>query len=246
MKRSFLMSTAVAALLACAGYAFAQTSGGSQAPGGSSQAPQASPSQSGGSMGQGAPGSDMKGGADMKKMPSGSAETKGEMKGEGKSSGAAEMKGDTKHGASEPGKSDRTGTAEQQKQDRAQKSGQSTEQQKQSTEQQKQSTEQQKQSTEQQKQNTGTGGSASANLTTEQQTRIRTVIKERSEVKAVTNVNFDISIHAHVPRTVHLYPLPAAVVEVHPAWRGHQFILVRDEILVIDPRTMLIIAIIPA
>jgi hypothetical protein len=240
MKRSFLMSTAAAALLACVGYAFAQTSGGSQAPGGSSQAPQASPSQ-------GAPGSsDTKGGADMKKMPSGSAETKGEMKGEGKSSGAAEMKGDTKHGASESGKSDRTGTAEQQKQDRAQKSGQSTEQQKQSTEQQKQSTEQQKQSTEQQKQNTGTGGAASANLTTEQQTRIRTVIKERSDVKAVTNVNFDISIHATVPRTVHLYALPAAVVEVHPAWRGYEFILVRDEIIVVDPRTMLIVAIIPA
>jgi hypothetical protein len=237
MKRSFLMSTAAAALIACSGYAFAQTSGGSQAPGGSSQAPQATPSQGGGSMSPGSPGSDMKGGADMKRMPSGSAETKGEMKGEGKSSGAAEMKGDTKQGASESGKSDRTGTAEQQK-DRAQKSGQSTEQQKQSTEQQKQSTEQQKQP--------GTDGAASANLTTDQQTRIRTVIKERSEVKAVTNVNFNISIRAPVPRTVHLYPLPTAVIEVHPAWRGYQFILVRDEIVVVDPRTMLIVAVIPA
>jgi hypothetical protein len=236
MKRSFLMSTAAAALIACGGYAFAQTGGGSQAPGGSSQAPQASPSQSGGSMSQGAPGSDTKGGADMKKMPSGSAETKGEMKGEGKSSGAAEMKGDTKQGASETGKSDRTGTAEQQK-DRAQKSGQSTEQQKQSTEQPKQSTEQQK---------TGTDGAASANLSTDQQTRIRTVIKERSDVKAVTNVNFNISIRAPVPRTVTLYPLPPAVVEVHPAWRGYRFILVRDEIVVVDPGTMLIVAVIPA
>jgi hypothetical protein len=65
-------------------------------------------------------------------------------------------------------------------------------------------------------------------------------------VKAVTNVNFSISIRAPVPRTVHLYPLPTAVIEVHPAWRGYQFILVRDEIVVVDPRTMLIVAVIPA
>jgi hypothetical protein len=165
------------------------------------------------------------------------------------------MKGgsDTRHGAAENGKSDRTGTAEQHRQNRnAQQNsepgsrtqrGQSSEQQKQSTEQQKQPTDQRNQTTQQ---NMGTGGSATANLTTEQQTRIRTVIKERSDVKAVTNVNFDISVHAQVPRTVHLYPLPSAVVEVHPAWRGYEFILVRDEIVVVDPRTMLIVAVIPA
>jgi hypothetical protein len=177
-------------------------------------------------------------------MPPGSAETKGEP-GSRPSTGAAEMKGDTKQGASESGKSDRTGTAEQQRQDRnAQQRGQSTEQQKQSTEQQRgQSTDQRNQTTQQ---NMGTGGSASANLTTDQQTRIRTVIKERSDVKAVTNVNFDISIRAPVPRTVTLHPLPAAVVEVHPAWRGYRFILVRDEIVVVDPGTMLIVAVIPA
>jgi hypothetical protein len=45
---------------------------------------------------------------------------------------------------------------------------------------------------------------------------------------------------------VHLYPLPVEVVEVYPEWRGFDYILVGDEIVVINPRTHDIVAIIEA
>jgi hypothetical protein len=36
------------------------------------------------------------------------------------------------------------------------------------------------------------------------------------------------------------------VYEVYPAWRGYQFILVGDEIIIVNPRTFEIVAVIEA
>jgi hypothetical protein len=98
------------------------------------------------------------------------------------------------------------------------------------------------------KSTTGQGAAASqgaAKLNTEQRTKITTVIKEQ-KVQPVTNVNFSVSVGTRVPRAVHLHPLPAPVIAVYPAWRGFEFILVGDEIVVIDPGTLEIVAVIPA
>ena len=86
---------------------------------------------------------------------------------------------------------------------------------------------------------------AAANLSVEQRTKISAAIKQQNVLRAA-DVNFSISIGARVPRTLHLYPLPASVVEVYPAWRGYEFILVGNEILVIDPRTLEIVAVLEA
>src|SRR6266700_1280465 len=88
-----------------------------------------------------------------------------------------------------------------------------------------------------QSQTTGQAGGG-AKLSTEQRTKITTVIKEQ-HVQPVTNVNFSISVGTRVPRGsgVTFHPLPAEIVTVYPQWRGYEYILVRDQILVIDPRT---------
>jgi hypothetical protein len=85
-------------------------------------------------------------------------------------------------------------------------------------------------------QTTGQAG-AGAKLSTEQRTKITTVIKEQ-HVQPVTNVNFSISVGTRVPRSgVTFHPLPVEIVTLYPQWRGYEYILVRDQILVIDPRT---------
>ncbi len=86
---------------------------------------------------------------------------------------------------------------------------------------------------------------ATANLSVEQRTNIRAAIKQQNVPRA-TNVNFSILIGTHVPRTLHFYPLPTRVVEFYPVWRGYEYILVGDEILVIDPRTLEIVAVLQA
>jgi hypothetical protein len=88
------------------------------------------------------------------------------------------------------------------------------------------------------------GGRGAANLTTEQKTKIRTVVKEKVHAQPLTNVNFSISVGTVVPRSVHFYPLPAEVVTIYPQWRGYEFILVNDEIIIIEPSSYKIVAII--
>jgi hypothetical protein len=86
--------------------------------------------------------------------------------------------------------------------------------------------------------------SAPAKLSSEQRTRITTVIKEKHVQPA--KVDFDIHVGATVPRSVHLVTLPPEVIEIYPAWRGYEFILVGDEIVVINPNTFRVVAVIPA
>jgi hypothetical protein len=89
---------------------------------------------------------------------------------------------------------------------------------------------------------TGQAG-ANAKLSTEQRTKITTVIRNQ-HVESVNNVNFSISVGARVPREgVRFYPLPTEVVTIYPEWRGYQFILVHNEIIVIDPNTYEIVAV---
>jgi Protein of unknown function (DUF1236) len=75
-----------------------------------------------------------------------------------------------------------------------------------------------------QSQTTGQAG-AGAKLSTEQRTRITSVIREQ-HVAPATNINFDVRVGTRVPRTVSFHPLPADVVTIYPEWRGYEFFLV--------------------
>jgi hypothetical protein len=89
---------------------------------------------------------------------------------------------------------------------------------------------------------TGQAG-AGAKLSTEQRTKITTVIKSQ-HVQPVTNVNFSISVGARVPRNVGFHPLPAEIVTIYPEWRGYEFFLVNNQIIVVNPRTLEIVDVI--
>jgi Protein of unknown function (DUF1236) len=93
-------------------------------------------------------------------------------------------------------------------------------------------------------QTTGQAG-ASAKLSTEQRTQITTIIRNQ-RVAPATNINFAVSVGTRVPRDIGFHPLPAEIVTIYPEWRGYEFFLVRDEIVVVDPRTLEIVAVLPA
>jgi Protein of unknown function (DUF1236) len=90
-------------------------------------------------------------------------------------------------------------------------------------------------------QTTGQAG-AGAKLSGEQRTRITTVIREQ-HVQPVEHVNFSISVGTRVPRGVSFHPLPAELITIYPDWRGYEFILVGDQIVVVNPRTLEIVAV---
>jgi hypothetical protein len=99
--------------------------------------------------------------------------------------------------------------------------------------------------TEKDRATTGQGAAAgSANLSTEQRTKITTIIRQNKVEPAHLNVS--VRVGTRVPESVRFYPLPAEVFVVYPEWRGYSYILVGDQILVINPRTHEIVAILEA
>jgi hypothetical protein len=89
---------------------------------------------------------------------------------------------------------------------------------------------------------TGDAGTG-AKFSNEQRTKIATAIKSQ-HVQPGTNVNFSISIGARVPRNVRFHPLPAEIVTIYPEWRGYEFFLVNNQIVVVNPRTLEIVDVI--
>src|SRR6202035_3623077 len=84
-----------------------------------------------------------------------------------------------------------------------------------------------------------------AALSSEQHTKIRDSLRvEKSE--RLTNVPFSTKVGEAIPGTVHLYVLPVSIMEYAPQYRGYEYILVGDEILIVDPRTLRIVAVIDA
>src|SRR5215468_11478283 len=91
----------------------------------------------------------------------------------------------------------------------------------------------------------GAGGTrATINLTPEKRTRIHEVIVQQRNAPRVSSPKFNVSIGARVPRTVRFTALPRTIVEIEPEWRGFEYFMVGDEIVIIDPRSMEIVAII--
>jgi hypothetical protein len=85
----------------------------------------------------------------------------------------------------------------------------------------------------------------SVKLSAEQHTTMRAAIKQHN-VQPMTNVNFSISVGSRVPRTVHFYPVPEEIVLFYPRWRGYDYFLVGDQIIVVNPRTHEIVAVLDA
>ena len=90
---------------------------------------------------------------------------------------------------------------------------------------------------------TGQAGGG-AKLSTEQRTKITNIIRQQKVAPAHLNVS--IRVGNRVPASVRFYPLPAEVFVVYPEWRGYDYILVGNDILVINPRTHEIVAILEA
>jgi uncharacterized protein DUF1236 len=90
-----------------------------------------------------------------------------------------------------------------------------------------------------------TKSGAPAALSAEQHTKIQDTMRgEKTE--RLSNVQFSTTVGEMIPDTVHLYVLPVSIVEYAPQYRGYEYILVGDEILIVNPRTMRIVAVIEA
>jgi Protein of unknown function (DUF1236) len=234
MKNAKLLSTVAATLLLAVGAASAQDVKKDEAPARAPAAQQNAPAEKvapamkpGAQNAQGKKAPETTG-----QMPEGDrtkASDKGVM-----DKGAMDNKKDKNEGAAAKGSSDAKGSADvkaKTNENTAQgatgpKSSQST-------------------TTEKDRATTGQGAAAgSAKLSTEQSTKITTIIRQQKVEPAHLNVS--VRVGTQVPQNVRFYPLPAEVIVIYPEWRGYDYILVGNQILVINPRTHKIVAILEA
>jgi hypothetical protein len=85
--------------------------------------------------------------------------------------------------------------------------------------------------------------SATAAPPAEKRTQITSAIKQE-KVEEVTNVNFNLSIGTAVPAGVRYHTLSPRIVEIYPEWRGYEFILVHGRYYILRPHTHEIVFII--
>lgn len=89
------------------------------------------------------------------------------------------------------------------------------------------------------------GGKGSiTSVTTEQKTKIRSVFTEH-RVEPARNLNVAVNVGVRLPHSVHLYPVPQEVIEIVPAYRDYEYILLDDNrVAIVDPDTFEVVDII--
>jgi Protein of unknown function (DUF1236) len=85
---------------------------------------------------------------------------------------------------------------------------------------------------------------AAVNINDQDRSRISQSVA-RLDVRPLTNVNFSLTVGTAVPRDVRLSTLPPDVVEIVPQYRGYSFVLVKDEIVIVEPSSYKIVAVLP-
>lgn len=88
----------------------------------------------------------------------------------------------------------------------------------------------------------GSAASGSVNLTAEQRTEIRQTVLTSNAPRA-TNINFALNVGTVVPSSVRVVEVPATIVKIHPQWRGFRYFVVNDEIIIVEPRSLKIVAV---
>jgi hypothetical protein len=90
------------------------------------------------------------------------------------------------------------------------------------------------------------GGAANVSLNEQQRTQIReTVINSRSAPR-VSNVDFSVNVDTVVPRGhIHLVRVPETLIRIEPRWRHYLYFVFNNEIVIVEPRTMRIVQVLP-
>jgi hypothetical protein len=83
-------------------------------------------------------------------------------------------------------------------------------------------------------------------LSEEQRTQIRRTVIDARGAPRIDHVDFDVSVGTTIPRgRVHIVPIPETLVQIDPGWSGFLYFVYEDEIVIVDPNDMTIVAILP-
>jgi hypothetical protein len=83
-------------------------------------------------------------------------------------------------------------------------------------------------------------------LTDEQRTRIRDTVVRASGAPRVGKVDFDVTVGTVIPRDrIQIIAVPETLVQIEPEWRGFLYFVYEDEVVIVNPSDMRIVAVVP-
>jgi hypothetical protein len=59
-----------------------------------------------------------------------------------------------------------------------------------------------------------------------------------------TNIDISVNVGTALPGRVHVRPVPASIISISPEFRGYDYVVVRDEIVIVEPRTRKVVTVI--
>jgi len=83
-------------------------------------------------------------------------------------------------------------------------------------------------------------------LSSDKRDRVQSSLRSDLKLKRETKVDIDIRVGVHAPRSWAFEPMPTAVIEIVPEYRGYLVAYVEDEYVICDPNTYEIVAVLPA
>ena len=92
----------------------------------------------------------------------------------------------------------------------------------------------------------GNASGVNVQLNDEQRTQIRRTVIEARGAPRVDHVNFDVQVGTVIPRReIHVAPVPETLVRIYPDWRRYLYFVYEDEVVVVNPGDMRIVAVLP-
>ena len=80
-------------------------------------------------------------------------------------------------------------------------------------------------------------------FTAQQRTRVRESVLNRGP--HVGHVNFDVRVGTVIPRgNIEIVAVPEYLVQIQPEWRGFLYFVYEDEVVIVDPNTYAIVAVV--
>jgi Protein of unknown function (DUF1236) len=86
-------------------------------------------------------------------------------------------------------------------------------------------------------------------LSEQQRTRIRDTIINAHNAPRLGHANFAVNVGTVIPRdeftSIHVVPVPEYLVRIEPRWRGLEYFIFSDEVVIVNPHNLRIVAIVP-
>jgi hypothetical protein len=82
-------------------------------------------------------------------------------------------------------------------------------------------------------------------LTEEKRANVGQTFAKDTNLNRANNVNISINVGTRLPQSVRLVPVPAAIIAIVPEYRSYRYVVLNDQVCIVEPNSYEIVEIIP-